>query len=302
MKLALDRTKPEPPTWSIRLPGAVGISDLVLFASDRAEPLDDSILSHIFDGDARGVNIVALLIEWTDSEGQSRQAKLGVCVESAESLLPPSEYRKLGADAIIECLMSGKSPSQWYDQQQNAIARGSKNDAAIESLRAVDTSGYLLYRVRRFGRALIGMCDRISHTVPHPDAIRYRLLTDPFGPISLATTIVTVNDSETRNWCAQLEGDQQVFLLAEILLAVSHLRQRFHKATRGKERKQLMAQFDEAERHLAELIDKETLRSGNGLPANLASYVDAVRSRATQQSANLTKREFKDASQLAVRA
>jgi hypothetical protein len=227
--------------------------------------------------------------------GQRRQARLGVCVESMESLLPPNEYRKLGAEAIIECLMSGKSPSQWYDQQQNSAARGAKNDAASESLRAVDTSGYLLYRVRRFGRAITGMCDRIIRTVPHPAAIRYRLLKDPFGPVSLATTLSSVDAGETKGWCARLETEHRVFLLTEILLAVSHLRRRFYKATRGKDRKQLMAQFDEAERQVTEALDKESRYDGDGLPTNLRAYVEAVRSRTSQQASTPTGGEVEDA-------
>ena len=295
LKLSLDRTRKEPTAWSVKLPAAAKDTGLVLFSRDGSlETSETTILSHTLQGDARGVNIVALLIEWTDSEGQPRQARLGVCAESVESLLPPSEYRKLGADAIIECLMSGKSPSQWYDQQQNGAARGSKNDAAIESLRAVDTSGYLLYRVRRFGRAITGMCDRITRTVPHPAAIRYRLLRDPFGPVSLATTLLSANGGETKNWCAQLESEHRVFLLTELLLAVSHLRRRFYKATRGKDRKQLMAQFDEAERQLAEALDKESHGNGDGLPANLSTYVEAVRSRSSQQSSTLTGGEVED--------
>jgi hypothetical protein len=296
LKLSLDRTEAEPMAWSVRLPGAAGDTGLALFGRDGVPGTSETtILSHTFQGDARGVNIVALLVEWTDSEGQRRQARLGVCVESMESLLPPNEYRKLGAEAIIECLMSGKSPSQWYDQQQNSAARGAKNDAAIESLRAVDTSGYLLYRVRRFGRAITGMCDRIIRTVPHPAAIRYRLLKDPFGPVSLATTLSSVDAGETKGWCARLETEHRVFLLTEILLAVSHLRRRFYKATRGKDRKQLMAQFDEAERQVTEALDKESRYDGDGLPTNLRAYVEAVRSRTSQQPSTPTGGEVEDA-------
>ena len=302
LRLCLDRTKAEPAAWSVRLPGAGGDSAFTLFTRNGpSENPETAMLSYTFQGEARGVNIVALSVEWADSEGQLRQAKLGVCVDSMESLLPPSEYRKLGADAIIECLLSGKSPSQWYDQQQNSAARAGRNDAAVESLRAVDTSGYLLYRVRRFGRAIIGMCDRISRTLPHPAAIRYRLLKDPFGPVSLSTTLLSADATDKGDWCAQLESEHRVFLLTEILLAVSHLRRRFHKATRGKDRKQLLAEFDEAERQLSETLHKESDGNGDGLPANLRAYVEAVLSRTSQQSSTLTGGEVEDAGALAIR-
>ena len=289
LKLGLDRPKTEPSLWSVRLPGATEESGLVLFARDRlAEGSEEATLSHVFNEDARGVNIVGLVVQWSESDDQTRQARLGVCVESPESLLPPSEYLKLGADAIIECLISGKSPSQWYDQHQNAIGGGSKNDAAIESLRAVDTAGYLLYRVRRFGRALRGMCDRISRTLPQPNAIRYRLLKDPFGPLSLAKTIVATKDGEKNIWCAHLDVEHRAFLLTEILLAVSYLKQQFYKTSSGKERKQLMTRFDEAEKQLSELLDNEAHQYGGGLPANLKTYVESVRGRVSQQCISST--------------
>lgn len=286
LTLKLDPSKAEPTDWSVRLPGATGDKELALFSHDRlAEIGEAEPVTYTLPENARGVNIVALAVEWIDSEGQMRQARLGVCTESAEALLPPSEFRKLTADTIIDCLISGKSPAVWYDQQQNRIVPGAGNSAAIESLRAVDTSGYLLYRVRQFGRAVTGMCDRIMRTMPRPDAIRYRLLRDPFGPMSLASTVVAADDGDQKGWCAQLETEHRVFFLTEIVLAVGHLRQRFHKLTRGKDRKDLMACFEDAETKLADLLNHELGRSGAELPSNLATYVAAVRGRITQQSA-----------------
>ena len=301
LKLAFDRSKTEPSLWAVRLPGATEESALELFARARLpEGSAEATLSYFFSEDARGVNIVALVVQWSESDEQTRQARLGVCVESPESLLPPSEYLKLSANAIIECLISGKSPSQWYDQEQNTVGGGSKNDAAIESLRAVDTAGYLLYRVRRFGRALRGMCDRISRTLPQPNAIRYRLLNDPFGPLSLAKTIVAREDGDNNSWCAQLDVEHRVFLLAEILLAISYLKQQFHRASRGKERKQLMTRFDETEKQLSELLENEVLHYGGGLPVNLKAYIEAVRGRIGEQCIR-SAAEVEDAGQLAVR-
>jgi hypothetical protein len=266
-----------------------------LFKRARTDPaVQSALLTHVFTGDARAVSIVALIVEWADATSQLHQARLSVCVEDPDSLLPPTEYRQLSAEAIIECLMSGKSPSQWYDQQQNAVRRGSANDAAIESLRAVDTSGYLLYRVRRFGRALTGMCERISRTIPHPDAIRYRLLKDPFGPLALADTILAArkdDEKKSGNWCACLDYEHKMFLLAEVLLAVNHLRRRFHKSIRGRDRRRLMEQFDEVEKRLAEVMD-QLHADGELLPTNLQNYVAAVRARTQQQATSLAVGEY----------
>jgi hypothetical protein len=302
LQLGLDRSQSEPAAWSVRLPGTTEDAGLLLFsgnltlaaagdlssevsaavgdprrAEGAASPACD-VLTYEFAKDARGVNIVAVLVEWTDAAGQTQQTRLGVCVENREDMPPPSEYRKLSANAIIECLMSGRSPAEWVDRQRRG-GRGSSNEAAIESLRAVDTSGYLLYRIRQFARALTGMGERILGTVPHPEAIRYRLLQDPFGPVSLATSLLEPGGGAAQNWCARLETEHRVFLLTEILLAVHHLRQRFSKSTRGKERTQLLAPFEVAESRLVGLLDEHVSGSSDGLPGNLKGYVEAVRSR-----------------------
>ena len=169
--------------WSVRLPGAAADAPILFAHHFAIENLTTEILTHIFPESMHAANIVAVLIEWRDEQGGIHQAKLGVTVESEEHLLPPEQFQKLNADTIIECLISGKTPAQWFDQANGKSKSSGGNHAAIDSLRSVDTSSFLLYRVRRFGRALTGMSQRIMRTLTHPDAIRYRLCKDPFGPI-----------------------------------------------------------------------------------------------------------------------
>src|SRR5262249_14633057 len=94
-----------------------------------------------------------------------------------------------GPDAIIDCLISGKSPAEWLEQRQDTRRTPVKEARLLDSLRAVDASGYLLYRVRRFGRALAGLGARLERTAPFPVAPCYRLFRDPFGPVALAQAI-----------------------------------------------------------------------------------------------------------------
>jgi len=278
LRLGLDDRHDEPATWRVRLPGAKTGELPPLFTQELRQPDPEAdVLIHVFQPGTRSVSVVALAIEWTDKKGETHLGRLGVCVESKEDLLPPEEYRKLGADAIIECLISGKSPSQWYDQKQIGAERESRTEAGIESLRAVDTSTFLLYRVRRFGRALIGMCNRIDQTVAHVDALRYRLLRDPFGPVSLAKTITAAADERDAGWCVRLEDEHRVYLLTEIRLAMAHLRQRFVKQTRGKDRRAIKVLFDEVLQNLDSSIDLLISRCEGGVPQNLATYVADVR-------------------------
>ena len=285
LTVELDRSQPEPERWALRLPGSAGGTDWTLFSNDHQPKPDDNLpLTYAFPQDARGVNIVALAVDWTDAEGHARSARLAVCAEGADSLLPPGEFQHLTADSITACLSSGLSPSVWIERQRTWPPNG--RNGGPDSLPLVDTSDYLLYRVRQFGRAITGMCDRIIRTLPRADAIRYRLLRDPFGPLSLANAIVTPADGDAKGWCSRLETEHRVFLLAEIVLAVGHVRERFRKSTRGKDRKELLACFQEAETALADLLDLELHREGAETPANLASYVVAVRNQICHQPAN----------------
>jgi hypothetical protein len=286
LTVELDRSQPEPARWSLRLPASTGGTDFRLFSHDDGPIAAEKLpLTLTFPQDARGVTIVALAVDWTDAEGHTHPARLAVCAESADSLLPPGEFQHLTAGSIIECLISGLPPSVWIERQRNRPGPAKEKEDGKDSVHAVDTSGYLLYRVRQFGRAITGMCDRIVRTLPRADAIRYRLLRDPFGPLLLANAIVTPADGDAHGWCSRLETEHRVFLLAEIVLAVGHVRQRFRESTRGKERKELLACFHEAETALADLLDQELRHTGAETPTNLASYVATVRSQISQQSA-----------------
>lgn len=304
--LGLDRSHMEPSQWSVRLPGIESSETLVFAKRHSTSELEASTISHVLPAPMWAVNITSLLVQWHDAEGGSQSAKLGVTVEGAEHLLPAEQFRKLGPDAIIECLITGKSPAQWFDQQQGRIRSAQRPDAAIESLRAVDTTSFLLYRVRRFGRALNAMARRILDTLPVPSAIRYRLLQDPFGPLSLARALANgaeaaddgVSSGEA-SWSGSLSGEQRLFLLAEILLMVTQVRRRATQATRrGKERRKVMDVYQEAIRQLRRLVDDSGVRSGPAV--NVIAYLQQVEAEADMDesayvSGNLSDEATNDA-------
>jgi len=274
LKLGFDRNRPEPDTWSVRLPGAAADAPTLFARHFDVADSSSPTLTHVLPESMHAANIVALLVAWHDDKGEQQQAKLGVTVESEEHLLPPEQFQKLNADAIIECLISGKTPSQWYDSKHGKGKSSGGNDAAIESLRSVDTSSFLLYRVRRFGRALTGMSQRIVRTLVHPDAIRYRLLKDPFGPVSLAKSIAVSNDDEEGGWCATLDDEHRLFLLAEILLTVVHVQPRITRKVKGKERTVITSIFGTAIQELQQLANGVT--TGESIPGNLRDYLARV--------------------------
>jgi len=280
LKLELDRQHEPPKVWSVRLPGAAADSPTLFDShSERTAP-SLAILTHVFPEAMHAANIVALIVHWQGNDGESQQSKLGVSIEGEEHLLPPEQFLKLDADAIIECLLSGKTPSQWFDQKQGQIKAGGRAYPAIE----VDTSSFLFYRVRRFGRALTGMSQRIIKTAPRSDAIRYRLLKDPFGPISLAQSISRLSKEEQGGWYSKLDGEHRVFLLAEILLTIVHLRSRITRKVKGKEHEEIEAIFEVAIQQLQQNTESATVN--DPLPKNLRDYLSRVQSLARSDGAD----------------
>jgi hypothetical protein len=124
------------------------------------------------------------------------------------------------------------------------------------------------------------MCDKISHTIFTPEAIRYRLLKDPFGPLSLAEIILASDGKRGDDWCTKLDVEHRIFLLSEILLATAHLKNTLQ--TLEKDNKfisQVMNQFDEVREKLMDMIGNEFKRDGTTVPRNLKKYVKEVRKR-----------------------
>ena len=133
----------------------------------------------------RGANIAGLRITWRDETGAMKSGLMPVHVESAEDLLPPEEFRSLSASGIVECLLSGHEPAEWVGDASESRQSGAQADSRLrelDSLRGVDTSGYILYRTRRLGAALTAQGDRLLHTVRTREAMVYRLRQDPLGP------------------------------------------------------------------------------------------------------------------------
>jgi hypothetical protein len=118
------------------------------------------------------------------------------------------------------------------------------------------------------------MSQRIIKTSPRSDAIRYRLLKDPFGPISLAQSISRLSEDEQGGWYAKLDSEHRVFLLAEILLTTVHLRSRITRKVKGKERQEIEAVFEVAIQQLQENTESATIK--DPLPKNLRDYLTRV--------------------------
>lgn len=272
LRVTLDRSCTEPPEWAVRLKGAE-VDELTLFS--RAASLDRESLTHTFPESSRSASLTALLVEWTDDEGQPRQARLIVSITSKDDLVASQQYRAFSVDAMIDCLVHDRSLAEWQERRANKNALGCGLSEAVDSLRAVDTSGYLLYQVRRFGRAMSGLCERLERVVLTPTAVRYRLFKDPLGPIALAEALSNGHGGNAGSLAA-LSEEHRLYLLAELLLSVAHANRRLLKQADTKSRTWLKELIRESICTLAAQVSSRKKSLGNCLPANMSAYATAA--------------------------
>ena len=271
LRVIVDCSVPEPDKWTIQLKG-LNSEEIVLFCGAANTELTE--LTHTFTEENRAVNLTALLVEWHDSNQQIRQARLMVSIESKDDLVGLQHFAALGVDAIIDCLIHGGSLAEWQERQLNRKATRIGLTETLDSLRSVDTSSYMLYQVRRFGRAMSGMCERMERVVLIPVAVRYRLFNDPLSPLSLAQALTTPGNST--GTLKALSGEYQLFLLAELLLTVAQSTRRMLKSSDKKSRRWLKELIGEAIINLATQVESRRDDLGVGLTANLARYVSDV--------------------------
>lgn len=272
LQVTLNRSCAEPIEWAIRLKGIEG-DELPLFS--RATSEGGESLTHNFAEESRSASLTALLVEWKDVVGAFHQARLIVSIASKNDLVASEQFRAFGVDAMIDCLVHGRSLAEWQERQANKKALGSGLSEALDSLRAVDTSGYLLYQVRRFGRAMSGLCERLERVVLLPTAVRYRLFNDPLGPIALAEAL-TKGRGVNSGSLATLSDEHRLFLLAELLLSVAHTSRRQLKQADKKSRKWLKELIREAIGTLASQVSSTKASLGDHLPVNMSAYATAA--------------------------
>lgn len=225
---------------------------------------------------ASGAHIPALKLVWRDEDGCMRSAMLPVYADNREDLLPPEELRSLTVAAILDCLLSGREPAEWVQAQERlGTAEASEKIAKkLDSLNIVDTSGYLLYRIRRFGAWVDAQGARLLQTAASRQAMEYRLLQDPIGPLSLANALVK-EWNEGRGAGDRLATDDRatavLFSLAEINLMLAHAAREFREAS-------IRCLFEKTIERIERLCEEVAGKCGS-LPPNLGEYLEEVKKK-----------------------
>lgn len=262
--VALDLIKEAPSEWSLHLPGDKSDNSTPLF-NQRYEPWpppDAKMITTLPDA-LIGTNISGLRLDWRDEHGVALSGILPVHVENMDELLAPEEFRSLTSRDILNCLISGKEPAEWVDaieKRRELSDPVSKPEREHDPLQSVDTSGYLLYRTRRFGTALTALGERLFRTVRSPDAISYRLRQDPLGPRALAVSLV----QEWRGAPDRAQADEEInviFSLTEINLTLAYVAQRVAEAPLRKLFGEVLQEIDGMRREILALrIPPENLQ------------------------------------------
>jgi hypothetical protein len=129
----------------------------------------------------------SLKVRWQDREGQEFSAPWVVNVADVSALPPPDELGSLSLAELIEILTSARP---LHEVVLRILQRRERKKAAdaptdVDPHKKVDTSQFLLRRMRRVAQALEGMRERLRQPVASLEALRWRLR-GPIGPIALA--------------------------------------------------------------------------------------------------------------------
>ena len=129
----------------------------------------------------------SLEVRWQDEEKRECSAPWVVNVADMSALPPPDELGSLSLAELIEILTSARPLHEVVlrilQRRENKTAPGT--DPEVDPHKKVDTSQFLLRRMRRVAQALEGMRERLQQPVASLEALRWRLR-GPIGPIALA--------------------------------------------------------------------------------------------------------------------
>jgi hypothetical protein len=147
----------------------------------------------------------SLEVHWQDQDKGECIAPWVVNVADTSALPPPDELGSLSLAELVEILTSARP---LHEVMLRILRRRDGETAAaahpeVDPHKKVDTSQFLLRRMRRVAQALEGLRERLQQPVASPEALRWRLH-GPIGPIALA------------NRLAEEDPDGAAFMIAEV--------------------------------------------------------------------------------------
>jgi len=175
------------------------------------------------DGSARKLSLevrgqappLALTVEWRRQDGEVRTAELVVGVADRRALPDPPELQDLTFDELLELLAAG---SRFRAAMRRVLRRRGRATTAdvvdLDPHARVDTSGFVLQRMRRAGRALEGLREQLERPVAYEDTVARRLHSRVFSPTALGRQL----DLEAAK--GTVGAREHAFLVAELVLCL----------------------------------------------------------------------------------
>lgn len=157
-----------------------------------------------------------LTVTWRDRHGEAQAGDLVVNVGDRGALPPPPELGDLTLEEMLELLSAGSRFRPALQRMLRRRGRLSTTGTGLPELdphARVDTSGFVLQRMRRAGRALEGLRERLERPVAHRDAVQRRLR-GPFSPLALRQQL----DAACGD--GRLGSREHAFLVAEMILCL----------------------------------------------------------------------------------
>ena len=272
LSISIDASNKLPEAWSIWIPGR----DAPVFDNTRDTlTLANGALVIALGEANRAHRITAVTIRWIDELNVQQEARLPTLVDDEAELLPPEGLRSLQSDDIVKCLLSGKDPIEWAEEDDGSTkaSKKKKGDKNYDLLKTLDTDSYVIYRTRRLGRAFAALSQRILATLRTRTAMRHRLERDPVGPLMLARAIAAEGKDATGAGRATT-----LFALVELTLTLSYVALRVDpKGKLG-----LRPIFDGVRRSIDELAQSYDYEPQGTDP--LKRYVKSVRERCESAS------------------
>lgn len=228
LSVALDISQALPPVWCFRLQQS-GTPVLTSNHECPSMPADGQLRLEL-PPEARAIPITAVRVMWQYGD-KAEEGLLPVHVEDRTALPPPEALRAITAEGILACILAGCTPAEWMDRQQVGMIRTKSLqslDPAIDPHRVHDPSGLALYRVRRLGRALAAMGQRLVATVRTPEAMEYQVHQHPLGPVRLAEALMR-ESTEALVSGTKIAQARLLFSLLEITLMLAHAGSSVHR-------------------------------------------------------------------------
>jgi len=195
----------------------------------------------------------SLEVSWQDEEKGECRAPWVINVADLSALPPPDELGSLSLTELIEILTSARPLHEVVLRilRRREDKTAPATNPEVDPHKKVDTSQFLLRRMRRVAHALEGMRERLQQPVASLEALRWRLR-GPIGPIALAKRL------------ADEDPEGAAFMIAEVATTLRGVAWRPLGSLRAREIGPEVKEILRALHHLA---------SQAPAPSSLAAYV-----------------------------